>query len=200
MPKALSEKEKSIIRERLLTEAEESLKIYGVRKTTVDQLVSRVNIPKGTFYLFYNSKELLFYELFRKKHDEIQKSFLQKIESIKNNISAFVLAELIFTTYKELDNSFLFKFITNGDLELVLRKLSSQELENHIEQDNLMMEGLLKIIPHMNPTKLEEYSGALRIAFISSLHKKEIGKDIFDNALKLTITAIIASMLQGEQQ
>ncbi len=31
----------------------------GVKKTTVDELVKRVGIPKGTFYLFYPSKDCL---------------------------------------------------------------------------------------------------------------------------------------------
>lgn len=198
MPKALSEKEKSIIKERLLIETEEYLKIYGAKKTTVDLLVAKVNIPKGTFYLFYKSKELLFYELFRKKHDEIQDSFLQKIATIKNNLSPMTLTNLIFTIYKELDESFLFKFITNGDLELVLRKLSTQEIDEHIARDDLIMQELIKIIPHINNEKLKEYSGALRIALVSILHKDDIGKDIFDKALKLTISGIVTKLLLGD--
>lgn len=200
MPKALSEKEKSIIRTRLLVEAEQGLKIYGAKKTTVDLLVSRVNIPKGTFYLFYQSKELLFYELFRKKHDEIQDSFLKKMEPIKNNVSISALTNLIFTIYQELDQSFLLKFVASGDLELVLRKLSFQEIEKHIERDDLMMEELIKMIPHIDKNKHKEYSGALRIALASILHKDEIGKDIFDGALKLTISGIVTKMFQGDEQ
>ncbi len=33
----------------------------GVRKTSVDELVKYANISKGAFYLFYTSKELLFF-------------------------------------------------------------------------------------------------------------------------------------------
>ncbi|WP_286081321.1 TetR/AcrR family transcriptional regulator [Parablautia intestinalis] len=38
---------------------------YSIRcpATTVDEIVKRVNIPKGTFYLFYKSKELLLFEV-----------------------------------------------------------------------------------------------------------------------------------------
>lgn len=35
----------------------------GVKKTTVDELVKREGIPKGTFYLFYPSKEMLLYDV-----------------------------------------------------------------------------------------------------------------------------------------
>ena len=38
-------------------------KIKGVKKTTVDELVKRTGIPKGTFYLFYPSKEMLLFDV-----------------------------------------------------------------------------------------------------------------------------------------
>ncbi|MFH1513530.1 MAG: helix-turn-helix domain-containing protein, partial [Bacillota bacterium] len=59
MPKSFSDAERAYIKERLLREAEACLAAYGVRKTTVDELVRRAGIPKGTFYLFYASKEAL---------------------------------------------------------------------------------------------------------------------------------------------
>ena len=53
MPKSYSEQEREYIRKRLKEEAAKCLARYGVRRTTVDEIVKRVNIPKGTFYLFY---------------------------------------------------------------------------------------------------------------------------------------------------
>lgn len=73
MPKTFSDSERAYIRRRLMEEAKECLGLYGIRKTTVDELVKRVKIPKGTFYLFYESKELLFFDVFCTLHDEMQK-------------------------------------------------------------------------------------------------------------------------------
>ena len=61
MPKTFSDAERVHIKKRLMEEAEACLTQYGIRKTSVDELVKRVNIPKGTFYLFYPSKEMLFF-------------------------------------------------------------------------------------------------------------------------------------------
>ena len=52
MPRAYSDQERAYIRQRLHEEAILCIKQYGMRKTSVDELVRRVNIPKGTFYLF----------------------------------------------------------------------------------------------------------------------------------------------------
>lgn len=64
MPKSYSEQEREYIKTRLKEEAAKCLAQYGVRRTTVDEIVKRVNIPKGTFYLFYKSKELLLFDVF----------------------------------------------------------------------------------------------------------------------------------------
>ena len=57
MPKIYSEKEKENIRELLLEEAQIALAHSGIESITVDQLVEAAAIPKGTFYLFYQSKK-----------------------------------------------------------------------------------------------------------------------------------------------
>lgn len=63
MPRTFSEQERTYIQEQLRAEAKKCLATYGIRKTTVDELVRRVGIPKGTFYLFYESKERLLFEV-----------------------------------------------------------------------------------------------------------------------------------------
>ncbi|MDY4210978.1 MAG: TetR/AcrR family transcriptional regulator [Treponema sp.] len=40
-----------------------------MKKTTVDELVKRTGIPKGTFYLFYPSKEILLFDISQENID-----------------------------------------------------------------------------------------------------------------------------------
>ncbi|MDD3123673.1 MAG: TetR/AcrR family transcriptional regulator [Candidatus Izemoplasmatales bacterium] len=195
MPKALTDFEKIAIKKELQLAAADSLQQYGAKKTTVDDLVKKVKIPKGTFYLFYKSKEILFFELFRQKHDDIQNQFLNTIESIKNNINVDSITDLMFNMYKKMDNSFLLSFVTGGDLELVMRKIPYASSEEHAKQDNSITEKLFSILPNMNKEHIEEYSAAMRLILVSVLHKKEIGIDIFDDALKLAIRGLVTQML-----
>lgn len=76
MPKTYTEEQKADIIRRLKKEANDCLMKYGVRKTTVDELVQRVHIPKGTFYLFYKSKELLIFDVILELHQQIEDSML----------------------------------------------------------------------------------------------------------------------------
>ena len=88
MPKIYSEEERNEIITRLKEEANKLMQEKGVKKTTVDELVKRVGIPKGTFYLFYPSKEMLLFDCaqgFHQQVDEYISSGMQRIIS-ENNI------------------------------------------------------------------------------------------------------------------
>ena len=58
MPKIYSETERTDIKDNLKREANILMIERGIKKTTVDELVKRAGIPKGTFYLFYPLKGL----------------------------------------------------------------------------------------------------------------------------------------------
>ena len=85
MPKSYSEQEKEYIKKRLKEEAAKCLAQYGVRHTTVDEIVQRVNIPKGTFYLFYKSKELLLFEVILEEHEMIEQKMYQAVNEMKQD-------------------------------------------------------------------------------------------------------------------
>jgi AcrR family transcriptional regulator len=97
-----------------MEEGKKCLSLYGIRKTTVDELVKRVKIPKGTFYLFYESKDLLFYDIFCALHDEMQEKLLAELAVLEGDMDAGTLTNLFFSLYKSLDDSYLLKLITSG--------------------------------------------------------------------------------------
>ncbi|WP_313341381.1 TetR/AcrR family transcriptional regulator [Sedimentibacter sp.] len=196
MPKSFTENEREYIKKRLKEEAKECLNLYGIKKTTVDELVKRVNIPKGTFYLFYGSKELLLFDVINDVHDEIQSQIIRELQALNANIDSEALTELLFSLYKKVENTFLLNILTNGELELLMRKLPLDTVEEHLAQDDLIIEKVLGIIPHKNDVDIKYFSGALRGIFMSMLHKREIGEDIFDGSLKLMIKGIAIQLTE----
>jgi len=196
LPKSFTENEREYIKKRLKEEAKECLNLYGIKKTTVDELVKRVNIPKGTFYLFYGSKELLLFDVINDVHDEIQSQIIRELQALNANIDSEALTELLFSLYKKVENTFLLNILTNGELELLMRKLPLDTVEEHLAQDDLIIEKVLGIIPHKNDVDIKYFSGALRGIFMSMLHKREIGEDIFDGSLKLMIKGIAIQLTE----
>jgi len=199
MPKTFSDNERALIKQKLLREAEQCLAQFGVKKTTVDEIVKRVNIPKGTFYLFYASKELLFFDVFCVFHDEVQKKLLAEIGGMKDKLDPESLTGLIFGLYKMVEGSFLLRLMTNGEMELLIRKLPPEIAVRHAEQDDFSVEQLVNLVPNMGSKHIRAYSGALRGIFVSMLHKHEIGDDIFDEALKIMIRGIALQMFHPDQ-
>ena len=73
MPKIYSDEEKKKIVEKLKKEANILMQERGVKKTTVDELVKRAGIPKGTFYLFYPSNEMLLFDVAQDFHAQVDR-------------------------------------------------------------------------------------------------------------------------------
>ncbi len=198
MPKSYSENERTYIKRRLMEEARLCLDRFGLRKTTVDELVKRVNIPKGTFYLFYESKELLFFDVLSEFQNEVQAKLFREISSQKDGINPSTLTRLLWELYKAVEKSFLLKFVTNGELELLIRKLPPRVAQEHAAVDDLHVEHLLSLVPNMKKDKLQVFSAALRGIFLSMLHKHEIGAEVFDDALKMMIHGVVLQMFEEE--
>jgi len=198
MPKTFSEHERAYIKKRLIEEAEVCLGIYGVKKTTVDELVKRVNIPKGTFYLFYESKELLFFDVINKYHHQINVEISKRLDDMKEPLSPESLTELIFQMYQSVFSSFIYQLIKANELELIIRKLPQKVTLDHINNDDFNVEILLKQIPGADPTKISTYSAALRTVFLAMLNKQEIGEDHFNDVIRLMIRGIVIQIFRGE--
>lgn len=196
MPKAYSQTEREYIIMRLKEEGKACLLQYGVRKTSVDELVKRANIPKGTFYLFYASKELLFFDLFLEQHNIMQTNLLSTISNFGKHITQAEFSEILFSMYMEVDKSFLLRFITDGDLELVIRKLPPNIVAKHQAEDNFSVSDLFALIPQAQNKDIELYSSAFRGIFLLLLHKKEIGEAYFDQTLKLLINSLTTLLFQ----
>ena len=128
MPKIYTEKEKENIRKALKREAGKCLALYGVRKTTVDELVRRVDIPKGTFYLFYESKEALFFDLLVTYADEVESDYLSMLQEIDENHIVTSLTDIFYTLLIKFYDEGLYRFLDGAELELVLRRLPDKSL------------------------------------------------------------------------
>ena len=195
MPKTYSDKEREHIIKRLKEESAVCLALYGVKKTTVDELVKRVNIPKGTFYLFYSSKELLLFDVINDLHNEIKNKLLSEVNSYQGKFTCDELTNLLFKFFKKVDSTCLLNIMTNGDLELLMRKLPNEIVKEHLHHDDGIMEQLILYIPQAKGKNIEFFSGAMRGIFLTMLHKREIGEEIFDDSLKLMIKGLVIQLM-----
>ncbi|MEA4972125.1 MAG: TetR/AcrR family transcriptional regulator [Candidatus Metalachnospira sp.] len=196
MPKSYSSQEKEYIISRLKEEAAKCLVLYGIRHTTVDELVKRVKIPKGTFYLFYPSKETLLFDVILEQHDNIEKQLFDAVSSIKDKeTDCEELTDILFGFYKLAEDMPILKMINSDELELLSRKLPKETVQNHLQHDNMMIEHLFEVLGKDSEKDLEIFSSAFRNIYFATLHKNELEDDKFDDSLRLLIRGLVIQLL-----
>lgn len=194
MPKSYSDQEKEYIVSRLKEEAVKCLSQYGVRRTTVDELVKRVNIPKGTFYLFYKSKELLLFEVLQELHDKINNDLAKELSRLpKKSMSRDALTDLIFQFFKKSEEMPVLKLLDTDEVELLARKLPREVIDTHFQNDTDTVEKMLSMLPIKKDVKI--ISAAFHAIYFATLHKDEIGDEHYDEALRFLIYGIVRQII-----
>lgn len=200
MPKVYSEKERVYIKQRLKEEAANCMALYGVRKTTVDEIVKRVNIPKGTFYLFYESKEILMFDALNTLHDSVEKELFESLEQAKDKIDVEFLTDLITKICLDTKNSSLVKIMESGDMELIMRKLPEEITAAHMNHDLDTLQKIGEYISVAQTKDLSTYTASFRGVFALLLFQKEIGEEQFPKVIRMVVRGIVMQLFEEEKQ
>lgn len=194
MPKTYSEEERRHIRARLHEEANICLLEYGVRKTTVDELVRRVGIPKGTFYLFYKSKELLLFEVIQDYHEEIEQEMMKRCIELGDKINVEHLTKIIVDAMLLTQKTCLKTVMIPAEMEQLIRKLPADVVAEHLELDE---DTMLKLLGHFFKGKdidAQAYSGAFRGIFFACMYPKEIGEENFRESIEVLVRGVLTQI------
>ena len=196
MPKTYSDDERIYIKKRLKEEAAYLLSTFGIRRTTVDALVERVKIPKGTFYLFYDSKELLIFDVLMEQHEIIEHQMIDEIKALHGHVTVDQLTEIIYNFFVATDETGMLRLITTGEIELLYRKLPQEIMESHFVEDSSMIKNITELIHPSPDLNTDHFAAAFRNLFITMVYKREMGEEYFDEALKLTIKGLVLQMIK----
>ena len=197
MATAFTDKEKEVIRKKLHKVAKECLQRYGVRKTTVDQMVEMVDISKGSFYNFYSSKEMLFFTVLEEYQMDIMNRLAEQLEQ-ENQINTDRFVRLLYNFYQDFRYSFVFTIFKNHEMELLIRKLPKEVITTHHLLDDRMAEKIVSRINIRKSVSVEIVSALFRTIAMSILHIEEIGEKQFDEVLKLLIQGIVGQIIEED--
>lgn len=127
MPR-FSDIEKDQIKARLFVEGERLFTTYGLKKVTIDEIVSAVNIAKATFYTFYDSKELLYLDIVQ----NIQLKIFTELDTLlytNTDLDNKLRVKQVFTAmYAQMLKYPILAQIDNGTVELISRKVGIERL------------------------------------------------------------------------
>jgi len=199
MAKGFSGKEKEAIREKLMDAAEACWGISGIKKTSVDDLVRMVNISKGSFYLFYPSKEHLFMDVFERIEIRTKAELFNIVQTAKGS-GKEIFISVIKQMFNEVKKTPWILNVHNSDLELLLRKLPAERVEKHLKNDDGSVVELFRMLGIDTVTDPEVISGVMRSVFLLLLHKQEIGEKVFDEVMAYLIDAVAIKLFEGVKE
>ena len=197
MPRAFNERERNLIKERIRKAAASLMIRNGVRHTTIDAIVKSAMIPKGTFYLFYATKEELLFEILENEHEKMEKSILEQISKVNpSTINPDSATELIYSFYKMVDEHPLLATISREDVTLISQRLPEERISKHLEEDRNMSAKLMRFLPLKDGITVETVSSSLHAIYFTMLHLKETADDKSEELLKLIIRGIMIQILR----
>ena len=202
MPKAWSKQEKEIIKKTIINESKKLFEKYGLQKTTVDEIVRAARISKGSFYLFYGSKEELYFDVLETVEGEFrEKMFENAFKTEKNKRKSFKaflnqMIDLLITMP-------LYKEINSTNYELLLQKLPDETLKKHIESDQ---EDISKYFSYwmeqgwMRKVDMEALNGLLLSLIYIVIHRDDFEGTNFEATKELWIDALASYLITDKNE
>ncbi len=198
MPKKFGDKEKEIIKNRLMDIGVELFSKYGLQKTSINDLTKAVGIAQGSFYNFYDSKEELYFKILESEEEIIEQHMKKSI--LATNSAKEALKITILETYTIFEKTAILRRIyESNDYEIMMRKLPSEKLEKHqIEDTKLVIDTIMKV-KHKNEEIIVEpeiISGILRGITLLNLHREEIGMEIYPKIVEILAVAVADGLVK----
>jgi AcrR family transcriptional regulator len=201
MPKAWSEREKEYIKKTLLSEGKTLFEKYGLQKTTVDEIVNAAQISKGSFYIFYQSKEELYFDVLDSAEQELREKIFENVfkprlnrqDSFKSFLRRMVEVLTTIPLYGQMNSA---------NYELLLRKLPEEALQKHMDKDR---ENVAKYFVDwmdqgwMRKVDLEALNGLLLALIQFVMHREEFGEN-FEATKELWIDAISSYLIKDDKK
>ena len=171
---AFTEEQNETIRRDLIREARCCGGTVGMRKTSVEQLTEAVGISKGSFYKFFDSKELLFFAVLEDIHTEC---FAAAQKSLQENAAidpASRTAAAILAACRWLSETKAFVFIEN-DAEFLLHRLPEEVKTAHYHDDEMHIRLLLEKYDLVPNRGISLAAATVRGLILTVSHQEQIG-------------------------
>ena len=207
MPKIYSETERTDIKDSLKREANILMIERGIKKTTVDELVKRAGIPKGTFYLFYPSKEMLLFECIQDFHNEADKIISDGMEQIIRKYKSRTkgkrfsnecldeITDVLMEAINITSGSCLKIMLDPESMNLLISKLPEDVLKKHgnDSKENI----LLEFFGIKDKEKIQAISGSFTLILLGLIYSPVLGDELAEKSTRLLVRGLVALMSES---
>jgi AcrR family transcriptional regulator len=192
MPK-FTEAEKERIRLDMMRTAHQRFIAKGLKNTSIEEITSSVSIAKSSFYVFFESKEMLYLEMLALEGEEIERKVWTRVEEEKD------VREAIKVYLREMSsalesNILTQRLITNlEEYKMVTRKINPQYSATKTLRSIVpLMEFIKKNkeLENLINEDIEVIAGVIRATLAMIIHKKDIGEDIYPRVQEILFNSV----------
>lgn len=130
MPRIFSEEDRSIIKNKMISEGIAQLATKSYKSISLDEITASVGIAKGTFYNFFSSKEHFFYEVMQQIKEDNRVELYALIEQgcpSKERVYACL-------SNRYLNKKTVYHYFTLDEMKLILRRIPEGDYKNDSTQ------------------------------------------------------------------
>jgi AcrR family transcriptional regulator len=193
MAKAFTESKKDQIRLDLLRIGREYFIKYGLKRTSVDDLVRAAGISKGSFYRFFESKEALFLAIHEASEEKLRADLMHKLEETKQpdeKLRAFFKTSFLILEEDPLMQAVFGK----GELDNISGFMSSRQYEEHYHHSITFANELIKrwqkegVIRQLDA---EVAGNMIASCFFIFIQKKTLGEEMYGKVTDMLVESLV---------
>ena len=187
--KSFSEQEREIIKTKLLKSCEECWSKYGYKRTNIRELCDMCGISTGALYMFFPSKEQLFFETAQFVGDRIG---LLVYQTMPENPTKYDFAKTLKTMFKEFEKVEWYLRLED-ELALIVRKLPQGYIEKSQRKDIADFSDIIEkynLVPRFDVNLIIT---TFSILSMSITHRKIFG-EAFDKSFDFMIDTMVEVM------
>ena len=172
---AFTDYETEQLRKALLKETRHCAVTLGMKKTSVEQLTKAVGIAKGSFYKFYESKEMAFFAVLESIHSELYGVADQALHRNGDLPTSERAAKAVLAVCRRLSDTGDMVFIEN-DAKLLLQRLPDDIKNVHYHDDETHIRQLLENHDLMPKCGVSLAAATVRGLILTVSHEEQIGE------------------------
>lgn len=193
MPKLFSEKEKEIIRNKLIDEYRNSLLTSS--DISVEELTSKVGISKGYFYSFYDYKELLFVDVVNQITSELNVAITSIVNSSEKNKKE-KLKEIFSYLYVFIKRNPWIKKVSGIEYERILSKLPKETQDSLDIDDKQEISRILMALKIQLKVPEKEAIGMIQLVLFTVPYN-DVFKNDYLKSYNALVNAVIENIVEG---
>ena len=202
MPK-FTESEKEKIRSEMMHFAYQSFISKGLKDTSIEEITSSVGIAKSSFYVFFESKEQLYFDLLALEGEGIEKKVWPEVERAKDTHSA--LKTYLYSMSSELESNILTQrlIINIEEYNMVSRKIDKNYTGSKMLGSVAPLMEFIKKQQELNQVIDEDITviaGVIRAALHIIVHKKDVGEEIYPRVQEILFNAVARELINENEK